>query len=109
MRIGELRKQITIQAELPTADGAGGYALAWTDIATVWADIKPVSGNKVFVDHHLEAHVTHEITMRYRSDLAPTADMRVLYNNRLFNIRSIINTGESNQWWQLLVEEGGAI
>jgi SPP1 family predicted phage head-tail adaptor len=109
MRIGELRKQITIQAEAPTADGAGGYALAWTNVATVWAEIKPVSGNKVFVDQHLEGHVTHQIKTRYRSDLTITTDMRIVHNNRVFNIHSITNTDERNQWWVMLVEEGAAV
>jgi SPP1 family predicted phage head-tail adaptor len=109
MRIGELRKQIVIQAETPAADGAGGYALAWTTLGTVWANIDPLSGSEVFTAQHLEGHVTHRITMRYRSDLTITSDMRAVYNNRIFNIRSVLNMDESNQWQELLVEEGGAV
>ena len=48
MRIGELRKQVTVQAEGQTPDGAGGYTLAWTNVATVWAEIKPVTGREIF-------------------------------------------------------------
>ena len=109
MRIGQLRKQIAIQAETQTPDGAGGYALAWTVLATVWADIEPVSGNKIFAAQHLEGHVTHKITTRYRSDMTITTDMRAVYNNRAFNIHAVLNTDESNQWWELLVEEWAAI
>lgn len=109
MRIGELRKQITIQAETPTGDGAGGYALAWMNIASAWADITPLSGNEVFTAQHLEGHATHRVTMRYRSDIAITTDMRIIYNSRVFNIRSVLNIDERNQWTEMLVEEGGAI
>jgi len=109
MRIGELRKQITIQAETPTPDGAGGYALGWMNIATVWANIEPLSGREIFTAQHLEGHVTHRVTMRYRSDITITSDMRFVYSNRVFNIRSVLNPDEGNQWRELLVEEGGAI
>jgi head-tail adaptor len=47
--------------------------------------------------------------MRWRTDLAITADMRLLYNNRAFNIHAIMNSDERNQWAELLVEEGGAV
>jgi SPP1 family predicted phage head-tail adaptor len=109
MRIGELRKQIAIQTETPTPDGAGGYALAWTTVATVWADIKPASGSKVYTAGHLEGHVTHEITLRYRGDLGITTAMRAVYGNRAFNIRAVLNLDERNRWTQLLVEEGAAV
>jgi SPP1 family predicted phage head-tail adaptor len=104
---GSMRKRVTIQQETPTADGAGGYALAWTNVMTVWAEIEPITGQKVFVSEHLEGHVTHHVTMRYQSGI--TTDMRLNYNNRLFNIRAVLNTDESNRWLKLLVEEGEAL
>ena len=107
MRIGELRKRVTIQAETPTTDNAGGYALGWTDVATVWADIRPLTGNEAFTAEHLEGLVTHRVTMRYVTGI--TTDMRVTYNSRAFNIRAVLNTDERNQWTELLVEEGAAV
>ncbi|HEU0118812.1 MAG TPA: phage head closure protein [Alphaproteobacteria bacterium] len=109
MRIGELRKQVIIQQEAQTPDGAGGYSLSWTNVATVWAEITPASGREVYTAQHLEGHVTHHIYMRYRSDIAVTTDMRVLYGARSFNIRSVMNYDERNQRLELLVEEGVAV
>ncbi len=109
MRIGELRKQVAIQQEQPTPDGAGGYALTWTTLATTWADISPISGTEVFTSGHLEGHVTHKVTMRWRSDITITSDMRLLYNNRIFNILTVMNNDERNRFAELLVEEGGAV
>jgi SPP1 family predicted phage head-tail adaptor len=107
MRIGEMRKQVSIEVEQPTTDNAGGYALGWTTLATVWAQITPVSGNEVYTAQHLEGHVTHHVLMRYRDDV--TSDMRLSYNSRVFNIHAVLNTGERNQWTVLLVEEGSAV
>ncbi len=109
MRIGQLRKRVAIQAESSTPDGAGGYTLGWATVATVWADINPVTGNEAFVAQHLEGHITHRITLRWQSGVTITSDMRVLYGSRLFNIHAVLNNDERNQWIELLVEEGSAV
>ena len=109
MHIGPLRKQVAVQQELPTPDGAGGYALSWVTVAATWAEITPMAGREVFIDGHNESHVTHKITLRWRSDITITADMRILYNNRTFNIRAVINTDERNQFIEILADEGVAI
>lgn len=109
MKIGDLRKQLIVQAEQQTPDGAGGYALAWTTLASVWANISPLTGRELYTAGHQESRVTHKVTMRWRKDLAITPDMRLLYNERVLNIRAVINEGERNQYAILLVEEGAAI
>jgi len=107
MRISDLRKRITLQSETPTTDSAGGYALVWTNVLMAWAEIKPTSGQKIFVDGHLEGHITHRVTLRYQSGI--TTDMRMIYNGRTFNIRAVLNSNESNRTLELLVEEGTAV
>ncbi len=110
MTIGGMRKQVAIQSEAQTPDGAGGYALGWNTIATVWAEIEPLHGHEVLSADHLEGRVTHKVTMRFRSDLSPiTTAMRLLYNSRAFNIHAVLNTGEDNRFLSLMVEEGGPI
>jgi len=109
MKIGDFRKQVAIQAEQSTPDGAGGYALAWTTIATVWADIAPVSGREIYTAGHLEGHITHKVTLRWRADLSITSDMRLLYNSRSFNIQAVINQDETNQYVIVLATEGAAV
>jgi SPP1 family predicted phage head-tail adaptor len=104
---GTLRKRVTFQAETPATDSAGGYALAWADVLTAWAEIVPGSGQKYFVDGHLEGHVTHHVTLRYQPGV--TTDLRMIYNGRQFNIRAVLNADESNRWLVLLVEEGAAL
>ena len=107
MRIGQLRKRVIVQAETQAVDAAGGYMLGWTNFASVWAEIEPITGQEHVVAAHLEGHVTHHVTMRYVSGV--TTDMRIFYNSRLFNIRAVLNTDERNQWTELLVEEGAAV
>jgi SPP1 family predicted phage head-tail adaptor len=106
MRTGERRKHVILQSEQPTPDGAGGYTLSWTNFATVWADIVPATGEKLFVSGHLEGHVTHKVTIRYLTGV--TIDMRILWGGRTFNIRAVTNVEERNHILEILVEEGVA-
>jgi SPP1 family predicted phage head-tail adaptor len=108
MKTGTLRQRVSLQAEQRTSDTAGGYALAWTTLATVWANIKPITGKEVLAAGRLETRITHKITVRWRKDLTITPDMRALVHDRVFSIRAVINENESNRWATLLVEEGAA-
>ncbi|MDD3371564.1 MAG: phage head closure protein [Alphaproteobacteria bacterium] len=108
MKTGKLRKRIAVQAEQRTDDGAGGYALAWTTLATVWANVEPLRGNENYTHGRLEGRVTHRITLRWRDDLPVTTDMRLLMDSRVFNVRAVLNEGERNRWTVILAEEGVA-
>lgn len=105
---GGLRKRAVLQAEQRTADAGGGYVLAWTDLATVWARLMPVSGRESLAADRLEARVTHRVTMRWRADLNLSAALRLKIGARLFNIHAVFNEGERDRTAILLVEEGGA-
>ncbi len=106
MRAGRIRHRVTIQSESQTADGAGGYGLAWTDLATTWAAVEPLNGRERLQADQVQDETTHQITMRYRSDVVPIGKYRVLFGTRTFNVTSVINPDERNISLTLLVEEG---
>ena len=109
MRLGHLRHQITLQQETQVPDGAGGYALGWTPVATVWGDISPLSGREVFVGHALQGLVTHRVTLRYIPGLTVTIGMSLVSNTRSYKIHAVLNTDARNRWLELLVEDGGGV
>lgn len=101
-----LRHRLTLQEEVMTPDGAGGYARTWENVADIWSEIAPISGKERFFAGHIQAQCTHRITLRYRDDI--TAKHRLVFEERLFNIRSVMNRHEDNELLELLVEEGVA-
>ena len=105
--IGELRHRVTIQEEVATPDGGGGYALGWADVATLWAKVEPLSARERLFAEKLDGVVTHRVVVRFRDDI--TAAMRVLYEGRLFNIRGVLETGERERFTEILAEEGVTI
>ena len=109
VRSGELRRRITFQTRQTTQDAAGQAVETWVPAFTAWADITPLTGRELMAAQAVQSSVSHMITMRYRSEFAnPTqvANMRAVYNGRLFNIHASLNQDERNRSVMLQAEEG---
>lgn len=105
-----LRHRVTLQEEVQTADGAGGYTRSWQNVADLWAEITTINiksyGQERFFAGKIQAEVTHKIIIRYRDGV--TSSMRLVFGSSIFNIRSVFNRNENNEILELLVEEGVA-
>lgn len=113
-RCSRLRHRLTLQQELQTPDGVGGYDKSWQDVATLWAEIIPVTtvnskltslaGKEILFADKIESQISHRVIMRYRADI--DASMRLVFDSRVFNIRYVANPEEGNYALELLVQEG---
>lgn len=101
--IGDLNKRITIQAPTRASDGMGNFTESWNDLATVWAAIWPMSANEYKQAMQNVMIVSHRIRIWYRS--AFKASWRIKFGNRYFNIVSIINQNEKNEYLDLMCKE----
>jgi len=106
MYAGRLNKRINIEREIRSSDGAGGSNSTWSQIKSIFAEIKPVSGREVVNSQRLQAQLTHKIIVRFTTDIRPSD--RIEYNGRFFNIRAIINVEEQNKWLEIMADEGVA-
>ena len=112
--IGAMRHQVTIQSQTGSADGGGSSNLSYSNVATVNASIKPMSGGDRLFGDQIEERITHMITIRFRRDV--TYKNRIKYNfadggtnvSRIFNIRRVINRDTRNRFLDILCEEGVA-
>lgn len=103
MIIGDLNKRIVLQYKTKVADSLGSFTTTWTDFATVFAAIWPVSAKEVLQAGQNIMTVTGRIRIRYRSNVG--ADYRIKYGNKYYSISSIINPGMKNEWLDLLYKE----
>jgi len=101
--IADLNKRITLQYETKTADGMGGFDVVWTDLATVWAAVWPISANEIVQSMQTNMILSHRIRIRYRSDL--TSAYRIKFGSRYFNIVSLINPNERGEWLDIMAKE----
>ena len=99
-----LRHLMVLQQPVNTPDGGGGVTRSWSDVAGVWAEIAPLSGNERLEHMRLESHVTHRIRLRWRDDITPI--MRVVFGTRIFAIRAVTEQDGKRRSLELIVEEG---
>jgi len=102
MRISKLQQRITIQRRSSTLDAYGQEINSWSDIGTVWAEVKPLSGREKMRTNAMvvESQLTHQVTVRYSTLFLPstTADAwRILFESRIFNITASWNVDEANK------------
>jgi SPP1 family predicted phage head-tail adaptor len=104
--IGAMRHFIEIQQESRSGDGAGGAAVSWTTIATLWAAMEPLRVSESSRGERQESATSYRITVR--DGITVTNAMRIVWNGRAFNIRGVRNIDERGRVQEILADEGVA-
>lgn len=105
MRSGKLRHRVTLQTQVETQNSFGEQeTLSWQDYATVWGAVEPLQGREFFTAMQVNAETTVRIRIRYMTGV--TSRMRVSFDSRIYNIKSIIDPDERNRELQLMCSEG---
>ena len=87
MQAGSLSTQVTIQAPGTAVDELGQPIPGWTDVATVWADIRMKSGLEAIKAGAVVSTVQASIRIRYRAGI--NAGMRIVHNLTAYNITAV--------------------
>lgn len=109
MRASTLRHRVTIQQRSTSTDALGQPTTEWTDVATVWAAVSPLSGRELLAAQAGRAQIAGMVTIRYQRQFAEPAAMaarRILYNGRILNITSSRDIDEMHQYIELSYSEG---
>lgn len=104
MNIGKLDKRITLQTRSATLDDYGQELNSWSDFATVWANVKPISGREKLRAMAVQSILTHTVTIRYNVGLMPptlTGALRIKYvtpgGDRILNINATQDVDEERK------------
>ena len=102
MRISKLQQRIIIQRRSSTLDAYGQEINSWTNIGTVWAEVKPLSGREKLRTNAMvvESQLTHQVTVRYSALFLPSVDAdawRIMFGTRIFNITASWNVDEADK------------
>lgn len=90
---GKLRQRVTLQAFTTERDSEGVLTEEWTDVATVWASVEPLSAREFVQAAATQAKVTARIVIRYRPDVVPT--MRAIHRGKAYNIEGVLADKDS--------------
>lgn len=103
MLSGRLNHKLRIEQRTETKNTLGEDITTWTLYKETWGHVSPLSGKEYISQNELQSSVTGRISIRYISGI--TTDMRVNWNDRIFDILSVINTDERNRELIMIVEE----
>ena len=91
MRAGVLDRRITIEVNNEVQDEFGGLTPLWAPFATVWARVAPVTGKETFLSDQVTASADTLFRIRYLVGL--DTKMRIVYNEKNYNIKNILEIG----------------
>lgn len=104
MRAGVLRQRVTIQKPVVIGrDSFGAEILGWEKVATLWADVQPLSGREYFDAQQMNNEVTTLIRIRYYPGITP--QMQVVWNNHTYNIQAVLDQAERKREVHLMCKE----
>ena len=85
MKAGRLRSRVQLQAPVTASDPDGFERVTGhTTIATVWAEVRPLTGKNLVLARTAGEKLDAEIIIRYRSDV--TGQWRVLDGTHTYEL-----------------------
>jgi len=103
VQIGSMKHRLKFQSQVKTPDAMGGTTVSWKDESVCWGSIWPVGGSEARRSGQLTFEITHNIRIRYRSDI--DASYRISHRGAYYSIVSIINPNLSNKILDILCKE----
>jgi SPP1 family predicted phage head-tail adaptor len=102
---GRFRTELVLEEVSDASDGMGGEVEIWSAVATVFAEMEPVSAKSAFgADQTLET-VTHLVTLRQEQDIR--SGMRFAKGARVFDILTVYDPDETGRYFICETRETG--
>lgn len=102
MQAGKLNSRVTLQQQSEEFDELGQPLTTWTDVATIWADIRNMGGIESIKADATASVVKSSIRIRYRTGV--TAGMRVLHGSTAYNITAVLPDVSGKRFVDLVCE-----
>lgn len=88
MRAGSINCVVKLQALSSGEDAIGGQSTSWSDVATIWADIRYLSGLEAVKAGSEVSKASASARIRYRTDVK--ASMRLLHEGKAYEIKAVL-------------------
>ena len=93
MKAGLLRHRVLLQSRLDTVDDIGQPSTSWLTTATLWADVRYLTGLGALKAGADTSIGKCTIRLRHR---AISAGQRIVYGNEVFDIKQILPDGKKS-------------
>ncbi|WP_018130710.1 phage head closure protein [Effusibacillus pohliae] len=103
----QFRHRVTIQQQVRTPDGQGGYTEQWVDLKTVWAHIEPVveisQAREEITGQQPVPMLSYKVRIRY--DAAMTPDKRLKWRTRILEPRAVMPENGVERYMLMFCDE----
>ena len=101
------KRKRKIRIEKPAETTAVGVtSRTWATFVFAWVSIEPLSSAEIWEAQRQESNVTHKITGTWKDFQSVTADFRIQYGSRTFNLTEAPrNVEEASVLAEVMVEE----
>lgn len=108
LHAGKLNRKITVQHRAREFDAAGQLLEQWVDLCIVWAWVKTAAGVAATptADGVGRDIVRYSFRVRYNTRIK--ADMRIIYNGEIYEIREVLHDIAGHEYTDLVAYYGGA-
>lgn len=90
MNIGRLRHRVELQRMETYQDpNTGDLVTGFRTYATVWAEVRGLSGRTYYAAQQTTAASTHEVRMRHRTDVEP--GHRILHDGKTYTVDAALD------------------
>jgi SPP1 family predicted phage head-tail adaptor len=98
-------QRITFQQKVTAQDpNTGEITFTWADFATIWACIDATKASERFAAQQELSGNDFTIWIRWRGDI--DSNMRILWNDRIFDITGIPDQQRRGRWLSVFVTAG---
>ena len=101
---GALNRRVTIKSQSASQDSAGQLVRTWSDVVTVWASIRHLSGVETLKADVTVSAVRASIRIRYRTGI--TAGMAVHHGSTVYDIEAVLPDDVRREFVDLLCVQG---
>lgn len=92
MRAGKLDRRITLRKPTKAQDSYGEPLVTYADEATVWAEVKPISGGENYEGDQRSSKQRVEVVIRYRPGIEANSWLFV-YDGETYEIEDVQEMG----------------
>jgi SPP1 family predicted phage head-tail adaptor len=100
---GALRHGLILETPVRSNAEAGGADTVWSQVAVVWASLRPTSGRETVDADGVGSRVTHTAHIRWRPDIS--AAHRFRDGTRIYLIHAVRDPDDRRRRLACLVEE----
>jgi head-tail adaptor len=104
-----LTRRLVLEERESLPDGAGGFAVSWRAVGSLWADVAPRTGREDFIAAQTRPRMRHRIVVRGAPVGAPSrprTDQRLREGERIFNILTVTESDPAGRFLEVIAEEG---